>query len=127
MKTYPVLRSIAIAVLAAVGGACLGYVQDDVTQRLASIFAAFSPAFYIGSILGWVVCIVWYGVALLSPSLRRLGIEPTLQGLIFVLTWWLFTVLGGVAFFLLNGMDYMTLSGVVLLSAGSGTAYNFVL
>jgi hypothetical protein len=127
MKTQQLLRRAGVIAIGMVGGVGLGYFQDDLTQRLVFNGGPFAPALYIGTALGWIALMIWYGLALRLPALHRFGLRPTSYGLLFLLCWWLATVAGGVAFFLINGMDYMTMSNVVFLATWLGSAYSFVL
>jgi hypothetical protein len=124
MKNYPLGRVGAIAV-AIVGGTCLGYFQDNITTSLLSY--SFLSVLLIGGMVGWLVCTVWYGAALRISWLRRIGIKPTLQGFIFILLYWVFTVIGSVVFLSLYGTVSMPLFLVVVLSIGMAMAYNFFL
>jgi hypothetical protein len=120
------LRSLTVFGLALVGGLGLGYFVDDLNQRIHFV-NPIGPVLYVGAILGWVVVIARYWLALRFQALARFGLRPTRDGLLFLLTWWLATLAGGVAFFLINGTDYMTLPQIIVYSAWSATAFNFVL
>ena len=125
MKNQLSLRLIGAIILAIVGGACLGYFQDTITTNLLSI--SFLSVLLIGGMVAWVVCAVCYGAAFRVSWLSRLGIEPTLPRLIFILLWWLSAVVGSVVFFSLSSTISMPLFGVILISAGMGMAYSFYL
>ncbi len=128
MKTQQLLRSAAVVALGLLGGAGLGFFQDDLTQRLwANLATPLTRALFVGAPLASLGLTAWYGLASRIASLRRFGIRPTLEGFLFLLSWWLSTIAGGIAFFLINGMDYMTIPDVIRYSAWAGTAYNFVL
>lgn len=128
MKIRRVTFERTLLLLAALLGGSFGYVQDDLMQ---SSVAALTPPIYsillASSIVGWLCYILWHAAALKLPSLRMGEIRASKMRLAFLLTLWTATSLGGVSFFLINGMDYMTLRGVVLLSSLTGMAYNGVL
>jgi hypothetical protein len=127
MKTPQLLRSAVIIAVGVVGGTGLGYFQDDLTQRYAPRFVhPFGTIIYVGVPLAWIGFVIWYGLALRFAAARRLGILPSPNGFLFLLTWWLCTIGGGTAFFLINGMDYMTLVQVIFLSTWLGSAYSCV-
>jgi hypothetical protein len=117
---------IAAAVFGLAGGAFLGSYQDALTQRLAAWLrpAAAFAVFGAGMCL-WCAATLWLVVAWRYPDARRFGIEPSLATLSFVLACCLSTIAGGIAFFLINGMDYMTLPQVAAYAAWAGSAYNF--
>ena len=125
MKKQPSLRLSGAIILAIIGGACLGYVQDGITTGLIAI--SFLSFILIVGMIGWVIGVVWYGAALRFPLLPRFGIEPILSRLILILLWWLFTVIGGVIFLSLHGTIIMPLLVMIAISAGMGMAYNFFL
>lgn len=124
MRSYSP-RLIGAIVLAIVGGLCLGFVQDTITTTLLSL--PFLSILLIGGMVGWVVCVVWYVMAFRASWLRRFGIQPTLQRLILILLWWVFTVIGGTAYLGLVGTISMSLLGMIMISAGMSMAYNFFL
>ncbi len=128
MKTATHRDDWVLVIAAALVGSALGYLQDGLTQRIVSLFVApVAEAFYVAGLCGWVVFVLWYIAALKFPSLRKWGLQPGLGGLISMLVLFGFTVAGGVGFFVLNGMDYQTLSQVTRLSALSASVYNFAL
>lgn len=108
-----------------VGGTFLGYSQDAITQRLAVWLRPFAIPFYGGSVSAWCVAILWMVLVLGYPKARRFGVEPSLASVSFVLAAGTSTVAGGIAFFLIKGMDYMTVSQVAAYAAWAGTVYNF--
>ncbi|MBN1428863.1 MAG: hypothetical protein JXB07_10800 [Anaerolineae bacterium] len=125
MKNYPLQHLGAIA-LAIVGGTVLGYVQDNITASL--LWLPFLSILLIVGMIGWAVCVVWYGMALRIAWLRRLGLQHTSRRLVLLLLWLVFTVIGGVAFFSLNeGIVTMPFVVTILISAGMGMSYNFFL
>ena len=66
-----ILASVAFGL---VGGAALGYVQDDLTQRLAGLLGPLAVVFYGSSVLGWIVATLWYTLAWRYPEARRFGV-----------------------------------------------------
>jgi len=117
------LNLIVLLAVALIGGA-FGYVQDNLSQGALR----FVPwALYVAGIAGWPAYVWWSAASLLMPSIRWKNPQASRLSLAVILTFWLFTIIGGTSFFLINGMDYMTLLGVILLSAFTGTAYTFVL
>jgi hypothetical protein len=119
------LRRIGAIALAVVGGLILGFLQDPITTSL--ILLPFLSILLTVGLIGWVVCMVWYGMAFRMPGLRRLGVNPTPLGLIFLLLTWVFTVIGGTIYLSLNGAISMPLLGLIILSVGMAMAYNFFL
>lgn len=124
MKNY-LPRRVGFIIFAIVGGLCLGFVQDAITTTLLSL--PFLTILLIGGLVGWVVCVSWYVMALRFSWLRRFGIQPTLQRLILIVLWWVFTVIGGVAYLGLAGSIAMPLSGMIAVAVGMSMAYNFFL
>jgi hypothetical protein len=116
---------IVATIFGLVGGTFLGYSQDAITQRLAVLMGPLAILFYGGSVSAWCVAILWMALAWRNPKARRFGVEPSLATLSFALAAGTSTVAGGIAFFLINGMDYMTVSQVAAYAAWAGTAYNF--
>lgn len=126
MKLHTILLGAGWIVLAAAGGIGLGYIQDNLTQYLSR--CAFSmPVFYFGGAIGWLLGSCWYAAGIIFPPVPRKGLGPTPLGVLFILAWEMGATIGGTFFFFLNGMDYMTLYNVVVLSAWTGMAYSFVL
>ena len=119
-KTLNVIVLLAAAII----GGAFGYVQDNLTQ---SALRLVPWAVYVAGIIGWSAYVWWSASSLLMPSIRWKNPQITRLSLAVILIFWLFTVIGGTSFFLINGMDYMTLLGVILLSTFMGTAYTFVL
>lgn len=113
-----------VLVAAVIIGGAFGYVQDNLTQ---SVLRFVPWAVYIAGIIGWSAYIWWSAASLLMPSIRWKNPRITRLTLAIILIFWLATIIGGTSFFLINGMDYMTLLGIILLSAFVGTAYTFVL
>jgi hypothetical protein len=124
MKT-PTRLIIAAAAFGLVGGAFLGYHQDAVTQRLAVWLRPVAVPFFGGGVCAWCTATLWLALAWRNPKARRLGVEPSPATLIFVLASCTSTIAGGIAFFLINGMDYMTPLQVAAYAAWAGSAYNF--
>jgi hypothetical protein len=120
-------RFIGITTFAVVGGLCLGFIQDGITTSLASLPALCLSIIYVGGLIGWFAGVVWYAMAFRMPRLRRFGIDPTFGGLGFILACWVFTTIGGTVFFLISEAGSMTLLFAIVLSAGMGMSYNFVL
>jgi hypothetical protein len=118
-------RHIGAIALAVVGGLILGFIQDPITTSLASL--SFLSTLLVVAMIGWFVCMVWYGMAFRISGLRRLGVNPTPLGLIFLLLAWVFTVIGGTLYLSLNGALSMPLFGLIILSMGMAMAYNFFL
>lgn len=112
-----------ILTFAAILGWALGYAQDNLTQRIPE--SAF-PLLVVG-VVGWFAYVLWHLIALKVPSLRLQSLDVTRFTLAAVVIFWLATIIGGVSFFLINGMDYMTLWLVLAMSTFTGTAYNFAI
>jgi hypothetical protein len=113
-----------VLLAAAIIGGALGYVQDNLTQSALR----FVPwAVYVAGIIAWSAYVWWSAASLLMPSIRWKNAQASRFSLALILIFWLATIIGGTSFFLINGMDYMTLLGVILLSAFIGAAYTFVL
>jgi hypothetical protein len=125
MKNHLSLHLVGAIALAVIGGLILGFLQDPITTSLASL--PLLSIILTAGMIGWVVCITWYGMAFRTPGLRRLGVNPTPLGLISLLLAWVFTVIGGTIYLSLNGALSMPLFGLIVLSIGMAMAYNFFL
>jgi hypothetical protein len=75
--------------------------------------------------LGWVYSIFIYSGLLIISAKYAFGVTLKIQKLITALTLWLFTTLGGIGFFYMGGMDYMTWEKIVSGSAYLAAIYNF--
>jgi hypothetical protein len=109
---------IAVIIL----GWLIGYIQDFVAQALPrELF----PLYVVG-VIGWAAYVVWSIAALRMPSIRWRGVNAAPLPLIGILIGWLATIAGGVSYFLINGMDSMTLWFVLGYSIFLGTAVDFL-
>ena len=57
MKNQLSLRLIGAIALAIIGGACLGYFQDNITMNLLPF--SIQSVFLIAGMVCWFVCIIW--------------------------------------------------------------------
>jgi len=120
-RPYASKISSLLPAVGAITGAVVGYTGLDYLHPFLDYYLAthWIIVIFPGLAMGWAAGVVLCGLWLLASGARSRAPSVWSAAVLF----WVGAVLGGCAYFALNGMDYMTWRDIIVVSAYIGAGF----